>query len=136
MNDLATEPITPEQTDLSRLTDYATQGNNFLEQGKSMNNNTVIKYGLYISKKATSFLEDIANGKEINNLSGYFAQFDQYIAQLKILVGQVPNPETTVTTPETPVTSEASPLTPPANEQPQEVTTPESTPPAPTAVSE
>ena len=80
----------PPQTDLSRLTDYVTQGNDFLAQGKAMNNNTAIKYGLYISKKATTFLEKIANGEEINNLSGYFAQFDQYIAQLKELLGQTP----------------------------------------------
>jgi hypothetical protein len=34
-----------------------------------MNNNTIIKYGLFISKKATTFLEDIANGKQIDNLT-------------------------------------------------------------------
>lgn len=65
-----------------------------------MNNNTIIKYGLYISKKASSFLDKIANGEEINNLSGYFAQFDQYIAELNVLVGQTPNPDTTTTTPD------------------------------------
>ena len=70
-----------------------------------MGNNTVIKYGLYISKKATSFLEKIANGEEINNLSGYFAQFDQYIEQLKVLVGETPNPDTTVTTPDATVST-------------------------------
>ncbi len=100
LNDLTTTTTVPEQTDLSRLTDYVTQGNDFLAQGKTMNNNTVIKYGLYISKKATSFLEKIANGEQINNLSGYFAQFDQYITALKVLVGQTPNPDTTVNTPD------------------------------------
>ncbi len=60
---------TTEQTDLMRLTDYASKGNQLLEEGKTINNNTVIKYGLYISKKATDFLEKIANGEEINNLS-------------------------------------------------------------------
>ena len=85
------------------MTDYVTQGNNFLAQGKTVNNNTVIKYGLYISKKATTFLEDIANGKEINNLSGYFAQFDQYIEQLNVLVGETPPTEAIPTAPETPV---------------------------------
>lgn len=76
------------------MTDYVNQGNDFLAQGKAIGNNTVIKYGLYISKKATNFLEKIANGEEINNLSGYFAQFDQYIEQLKVLVGETPNPDT------------------------------------------
>ena len=85
------------------MTDYVTQGNNFLAQGKTVNNNTIIKYGLYISKKATTFLEDIANGKEINNLTGYFAQFDQYIEQLKVLVGETASTYTSSTTPETPV---------------------------------
>lgn len=33
-------------------------------------------------------MDDIANGKQIDNLSGYFAQFDQYIVELKKLVGQ------------------------------------------------
>jgi len=75
-----------------------------------MENNTVIKYGLYISKKATSFLEKIANGEQINNLSGYFAQFDQYLAQLNVLVGQSADTSTSVS------------ATPPANGL-QEVTT-------------
>jgi hypothetical protein len=79
---------TPAQTNISKLTDYINQGNDFLAQGKVMNNNTIIKYSLYITKKSGVFLEDIANGKEINNLSGYFAQFDQYIVELKKLVGQ------------------------------------------------
>lgn len=48
----------------------------------------MIKYGLFISKKSTTFLEDIANGKEINNLNGYFAQFDEYLVQLKKLAEQ------------------------------------------------
>jgi len=79
---------TPAQTNISKLTDYINQGNDFLAQGKVMNNNTIIKYSLYITKKSAVFLEDIANGKEINNLSGYFAQFDQYIVELQKLVGQ------------------------------------------------
>lgn len=86
----------PIQSDVSRLTDYITQGNKFLEEGKTMRNNTIIKYGLYISKKATTFLEQIANGEQINNLSGYFAQFDKYLVQLKELTGQ--SPDTTVQT--------------------------------------
>jgi len=77
----------------------------------------MVKYGLYISKKATAFLEDIANGKEINNLSGYFAQFDQYIKQLKVLVGDMPNLDTTA--------SEVSPILP-ANDI-QEMTPTETT---------
>jgi len=64
-----TTPEQPSQNDIAKLTDYATQGNNFLAQGKTMNNNTIIKYGLFISKKATTFLEDIANGKQIDNLT-------------------------------------------------------------------
>ena len=59
-----------------------------------MNNTTIIKYGLFISKKSTAFLEDIANGKQITNLSGYFAQFDQYIVELKKLVGQTTTTDT------------------------------------------
>ena len=94
LNDLWNTTEESAQTDLSRLTDYVNQGNDFLAQGKAIGNNTVIKYGLYISKKATNFLEKIANGEEINNLSGYFAQFDQYIEQLKVLVGETPNPDT------------------------------------------
>ncbi len=118
LNDLwTTDEALPEETDLSRLTEYITQGNTFLTQGKAMGNNTVIKYGLYISKKATSFLEKIANGEEINNLSWYFAQFDQYIAKLKELVGQTTNPDTTVTSPEQPVSP-----TPPATNDVQEMT--------------
>ncbi|MFA6256185.1 MAG: hypothetical protein WC606_03295 [Candidatus Absconditabacterales bacterium] len=88
LNDLGTTTTQPEETDVSRLTDYINQGNDFLAQGKTISNNIVIKYGLYISKKATAFLEKIANGEQINNLSGYFAQFDQYLIQLKELVGQ------------------------------------------------
>jgi len=73
LNDLGTTTedttIENEQTDLSRLTDYVNKGNELLEQGKAINNNTVIKYGLYISKKATDFLEKIANGEKISNVS-------------------------------------------------------------------
>lgn len=76
------------QDNISRLTDYVTQGNDFLTEWKAVGNNTMIKYGLYISKKSTTFLEKIANGEEINNLSWYFAQFDKYITQLKELAGQ------------------------------------------------
>lgn len=69
LNDLTTTETAPAQTDVSRLTDYVNQGNDFLAQGKTMNNNTVIKYGVYISKKATSLLEKIANGEEIDNIN-------------------------------------------------------------------
>ncbi|EKD25297.1 MAG: hypothetical protein ACD_80C00088G0007 [uncultured bacterium (gcode 4)] len=95
LNDLGTPPPVveaPVQDDVTRLTDYATQGNDFLAQGKTLGNNTIIKYSLYISKKATTFLDDIVNGKEINNLSGYFAQFDQYIVKLKELLAQPATP--------------------------------------------
>ena len=74
-----------------------TQGNDFLAQGKTMNNNNVVMKALYISKKATTLLEDIANGKEINNLSIYFAQFDKFIAELKEISGQAATPATTST---------------------------------------
>lgn len=87
LNDLGTTPAEPEQNDVSKLTNYVNLGNDFLAQGKAIGNNTVIKYGLYISKKSTTFLEKIANGEEISNLSWYFAQFDQYIAQLETLLG-------------------------------------------------
>ncbi|MEI8008848.1 MAG: hypothetical protein WCI00_05680 [bacterium] len=85
---MGTTTTQPAPSDIGRLTDYVNQGNSFLAQGKTMHNNTIIKYGLYISKKSTTFLDDIANGKQIDNLSGYFAQFDQYIVELKKLVGQ------------------------------------------------
>lgn len=92
LNGLTTTPPatteTPAPTDISRLTDYISQGNDFLAQGKTIGNNTVIKYSLYITKKATTFLEKIANGEQINNLNWYFAQFDQYIAELTTLLGQ------------------------------------------------
>jgi len=97
-----TTPEQPSQNDIAKLTDYATQGNNFLAQGKTMNNNTIIKYGLFISKKATTFLEDIANGKQIDNLTWYFAQFDQYLVELTSLVQQPTTPEPTPITPTTP----------------------------------
>ncbi len=89
LNTLDTEITTPsqEKTPISKLTDYVNQGNQLVEQGKAINNNTVIKYGLYISKKATDFLTKIANGEEINNLDWYFAQFDKYIEQLQKILG-------------------------------------------------
>ena len=68
LNELA-EPQIQEATDVSRLTDYINQGNEFVEIGKTTNNTTIIKYGMYITKKATDFLTKIANGEEINNLS-------------------------------------------------------------------
>ncbi len=88
LQDLGTTTTQPAPSDIGRLTDYVNQWNDFLTQGKTMHNNTIIKYGLYISKKSTTFLDDIANGKQIANLTGYFAQFDQYIVELKKLVGQ------------------------------------------------
>jgi hypothetical protein len=91
LNDLTTTVEAEAETDVSRLTKYLTQGNDFVTQWNSMNNNTVIKYGLYISKKSTAFLEKIANGEEINNLSWYFAQFDQYRQNLEALISQQEN---------------------------------------------
>ncbi|MEI7919332.1 MAG: hypothetical protein WCH65_03895 [bacterium] len=66
---MTTTETTPPQTDVSRLTDYVNQGNDLLAQGKTMNNNTVVKYGLYISKKATTLLQKIANEEQIDNIS-------------------------------------------------------------------
>lgn len=78
-----------------------------------MNNNTIIKYGLYISKKATTFLDDIANGKQIDNLNEYFAQFDQYITELNTLVGQTSNvPPVDTTVSPTPTTNDLQGMTP------------------------
>lgn len=72
LNELETvteEEVPTAETDISRLTNYASEGNKFVVKGKELNNTTIIKYGLYISKKSTAFLEKIANGEEINNLS-------------------------------------------------------------------
>ncbi len=108
LNDLGTIDATPPQTDIGRLTEYASQGNDFLTQGKELGNTTVIKYGLYISKKSTTFLEKIASGEQITNLSWYFAQFDQYITALKKLVGQTD----TVASSPSPPTNDISGMTP------------------------
>jgi hypothetical protein len=75
-----------ETTDINRLTDYVNKGNELWETGKTMNNNTIIKFSLYIKTKATSFLDKIAKGEEINNLDSYFSQFDQYITQIEELI--------------------------------------------------
>lgn len=61
--------MTSEETDLSKLADYVNKGNDLREQGKELNNNIIIKYGLYISKKATDILESIAKGEKIDNLT-------------------------------------------------------------------
>lgn len=97
LNDLGTTEQPAGETDISRLTEYVNKGNELLAQGKAIGNNTVIKYGLYISKKATSLLEKIAMGEEISNVSWYFAQFDTYITKLEgILGGSTPEePENT-----------------------------------------
>lgn len=111
MNDLGI-PSTTEpagQTDISRLTEYATLGNKLIEQGKEIKNNKIIVFGSYMYNKSTEFLEQIANGKQINNLSGYFAKFDLYITTSKKLV------EETSTGTETTTTSEIS-ATPQAND--------------------
>lgn len=123
LNDIGTmteEPIVTEETDLSKLTDYVNKGNELLEQGKAVNNNTVIKYGLYISKKATDFLTRIANGEEINNLSWYFAQFDQYISQLETIlaptvetpIAEMPTDETEISSPSSEIPNGPQDLTP------------------------
>ncbi len=130
LEDLGTTtiPEQPTQNDIAKLTDYATQGNNFLAQGKAMNNNTIIKYWLFISKKATTFLEDIANGKQIDNLTWYFAQFDEYIKELTNLVQQ---PTPTEPTPTPPVDNPTlwDPTTNDAVTPPETGTTPTPTPP-------
>lgn len=114
MNDLGTPTTTEttEETDLSKLADYVNKGNDLRDQGKALNNNTVIKYGLYISKKATDLLEKIAKGEEITNLSGYFAQFDQYITQLEALIGSTGTVESSspeLPTNDTPTTTGTEP---------------------------
>lgn len=78
----------PGQNDIGKLTDYVKQGNDFLTQGKTIGNSKMIMYGLYMSKKWSTFLEDIANGKQIDNLSGYFAQSEKYIVQLQEMTAQ------------------------------------------------
>ncbi len=111
-----------EETDLSKLADYVNKGNDLRDQGKTLNNNTIIKYGLYISKKATDLLEKIAKGEEISNLSWYFAQFDKYIEQLETLMNSA---DQTTNNQEV-----SSPAVEPTNEIPTETTEPI---PAPTA---
>jgi hypothetical protein len=115
LNDLETvveEPIIP-QDNISKLTDYASKWEELLAKGKTLGNNTVIKYGLYISKKSTDLLQKIANDEQIDNLSGYFAQFDQYIAQLETIL----NPVVENTIEETPTMDEIST---PSSETPNE----------------
>jgi hypothetical protein len=96
LNDLETTTNTDtitEDTNLSKLADYVNKGNTLRDQGKTINNTTIIKYWLYISKKATDLLEKIAKGEEISNMDWYFAQFDKYILQLEWLLGTTQNQE-------------------------------------------
>ncbi|MEI6672733.1 MAG: hypothetical protein WCL02_05400 [bacterium] len=91
MSDLGTSTTPPEQpvqNDIGKLTEYVKQGNDFFTQGKTIGNSKMIMYGLYMSKKGSIFLEDIANGKQIDNLTGYFAQSEKYIVQLQEMTGQ------------------------------------------------
>ena len=76
----------PEKNNISKLTDYVNKGNDLRQIGKELNNNTIIKFSLYTKNKATSFLEKIAKGEEINNLESYFTQFDKYIKQIEELI--------------------------------------------------
>lgn len=71
MDDLGTQTQPEEQgpSDLIRLTEYATQGNEIMDQGKKIKNNKVIAFGSYMYKNSTELLEQIANGEQINNLS-------------------------------------------------------------------
>ena len=98
LNSLVTTP-TPEPTpvadDVSKLTDYVNQGTTLLAEGRKIGNSKIIMFGLYISKKGTTFLEKIANGEKIDTLGEYFAQSDKYLLQAKELIGPLPTPSTT-----------------------------------------
>ncbi len=98
--DLENLTTTADTTDtiLSKLTTYSTQGKTYLAQGRQVNNQTLVKYGLYISKKADQFTTKIESWEEISNLSWYFAQFDQYLAQLQSIAGTIADTNSTLST--------------------------------------
>ncbi len=72
---------------LERLRNYKSQWEDFNQWGRSQWNSTAMKYGLYISEKSQSVIDDIENDIEIDNtkVENYFAQFDIYLWKLEWL---------------------------------------------------
>ncbi|HRX63673.1 MAG TPA: hypothetical protein P5060_01060, partial [Candidatus Absconditabacterales bacterium] len=79
---------------LERLRNYKSQGEDFNQWGRSQGNSTAMKYGLYISEKSQSVIDDIENDIEIDNtkVENYFAQFDIYLGKLEGLRESIEGP--------------------------------------------
>ncbi len=79
------DPVTSENADLlAELREYQAKWIEYDAWGREIGNTTAMKYGLYISEKAETVINDIETNVKIDNtkVENYFAQFDIYIAKL------------------------------------------------------
>lgn len=79
------ETVTSENANLlAELRKYQAKWKEYDAWGRAIGNTTAMKYGLYISEKAESVINDIETNVKIDNtkVENYFAQFDIYIAKL------------------------------------------------------
>ncbi|MBU0626109.1 hypothetical protein KKG31_08175 [Patescibacteria group bacterium] len=86
MTGMDPNPIQSKDT-LTQLKEFADEATTFLELGKKINDKVMIKYSVYIERKATELIQSIENGEEIDNtkVESYLAQFSGYLQQLTTL---------------------------------------------------
>jgi hypothetical protein len=62
---------------LSELTNYSEQGKLFYDQGVTTNNKVMMKFGVYIWKKADTLTNALESGTVLDNsmIPNYLAQF-------------------------------------------------------------
>lgn len=97
LDEMLEEETNPNQEIIDQLTEYNSQGEEFLDLGYAINDKTVIKYSLYITKKSTEFIEQLEIGEDIDisKVEKYLAQFGQYLTKLQEIVDESSNvPET------------------------------------------
>jgi len=87
INSSVTQPD-PTEAQKIKLQRYQDEGQKFMNQWTVLGDNVMRKYGLFIYFKALRFLQSIENAQQIDNLSWYFAQFDEYLSRLQNLMDE------------------------------------------------
>lgn len=90
---------TEEEIYLEKLVGYENEGKKYNELGKVNKDRDLIRYGLFIQKKALDLQDEInlaiTNGSSIDKVSldAYIAQFDEYLDILETTAIATPTPE-------------------------------------------
>lgn len=101
----STQSASDSQTQLTQLQKYSDEAKTFLDLGKKINDKIMMKYGLYVSKKADSLVQSIENKEAIDSIKvdSYLSQFSWYLHKLTTLSYDTSTGTTLDTTPTQPI---------------------------------